>query len=81
MPLTHRRRHATRVLVLLASSATLLSTAPAFAETPQSTARVVVTEANATAEKWAPLSYDCTVDEFANTPAQSMVTGPGVPSR
>ncbi|HTL24177.1 MAG TPA: Calx-beta domain-containing protein [Mycobacteriales bacterium] len=79
MPLTHRRRHATRVLVLLASSATLLSTAPAFAETPQSTARVVVTEANATAEKWAPLAYDCTADAYENTPAQSMVTGPQTP--
>jgi hypothetical protein len=79
MPSTSRRRHSTRVLVLLASSATLLSTTPAFAETPQSTPRVVVTEANATAEKWAPLAYDCTVDAYSLDPAQAMATGPATP--
>src|SRR5437868_4554180 len=80
MPSAPRSRLALRGLVLLASGATLLAGAPlAFAETPQDATRITVTEANATAQQWAPMAYDCTADTFDLTPAQSMRSGPATP--
>src|SRR5690349_9492247 len=73
-------RRATRGLVLLASSATRLAPAPlASAETPQSPSRVLVNEATAPAQKWAPLAYACSADAYELSPAQAMVAGPAPP--
>lgn len=70
-----------RALALVATGATVFAIAPPFASaapvTP--TQRVTVTDANAAAQQWAPLAYDCTTDEFDLTPAQAMVTGPKTP--